>query len=152
MKDLEKVLPALQSANLTLKTSKYQSCRRERRCLGHIIPEHSIRSDPNLIKSVTNFPQQKKAKGVQSFLCLTGYYRRFIQDYSKIAEPLLQQLRNSKRQSSFKMVKEMHRSFRNVKRKMKVRVRGEDEGQAEDEGESEDEGDGDGEGEEIAIA
>ncbi|CAF4940559.1 unnamed protein product, partial [Rotaria socialis] len=95
--DLEKVFQALQSANLTLKASKCQFCRREMRYLGHIITQNGIKPDPDLIKSVTNFPQPKKIKDVQSFLGLTGYYRRFIKDYSKIAEPLQQQLRNSQK-------------------------------------------------------
>ena len=94
IKDLEKVFQALQSANLTLKISKCQFCRREMRYLGHLITQNGIKPDPDLIKSVTNFPQPKKIKDVQSFLGLTGYYRRFIKDYSKIAAPLLQQLRN----------------------------------------------------------
>ncbi|CAF2775804.1 unnamed protein product [Rotaria sp. Silwood2] len=95
--DLEKVFQALRSANLTLKASKCQFCRREMRYLGHIITQNGIKPDPDLIKSVTNFPQPKKIKDVQSFLGLTGYYRRFIKDYSKIAEPLQQQLRNSQK-------------------------------------------------------
>ncbi|CAF5170284.1 unnamed protein product [Rotaria magnacalcarata] len=97
IKLLEKVFQALQSANLTLKASKYQVCRREMRYLGHIITQNGIKPDPDLIKSVKNFPQPKKIKDVQSFLGLTGYYRRFIKDYSKIAEPLQQQLRNSQK-------------------------------------------------------
>ncbi|CAM4822352.1 unnamed protein product [Rotaria magnacalcarata] len=95
--DLGKVFQALQSTNLTLKASKCQFCRREMRYLGHIITQDGIKPDPDLIKSVTNFPQPKKIKDVQSFLGLTGYYRRFIKDYSKIAEPLQQQLRNSQK-------------------------------------------------------
>ncbi|CAF5157907.1 unnamed protein product, partial [Rotaria magnacalcarata] len=55
--DLEKVFQALQSANLTLKASKCQFCRREMRYLGHIITQNGIKPDPDLIKSVTNFPQ-----------------------------------------------------------------------------------------------
>ncbi|CAF4208890.1 unnamed protein product, partial [Rotaria magnacalcarata] len=67
------------------------------RYLGHIITQNGIKLDPDLIKSVKNFPQPKQIKDVQSFLGLTGYYRRFIKDYSKIAEPLQQQLRNSQK-------------------------------------------------------
>jgi transposase InsO family protein len=95
--DLRNVFQALQSANLTLKASKCQFCRREMRYLGHVITQHGIKPDPDLTKSVTNFPQPKKVKDVQSFLGLTGYYRRFIKDYAKIAEPLFKQLRNAQK-------------------------------------------------------
>lgn len=95
--DLEKIFQTLKSANLTLKASKCQFCRREMKYLGHVITSNGIKPDPDLIKSVTNFPQPRKVKDVQSFLGLTGYYRRFIKDYAKIAEPLLKQIRNSQR-------------------------------------------------------
>ncbi|CAF1432643.1 unnamed protein product [Rotaria sordida] len=119
VKDLEKVFQALQSANLTLKTSKCQFCRREMRYLGHIITQNGIKPDPDLIKSVTNFPQPKKIKDVQSFLGLTGYYRRFIKDYSKIAEPLLQQLRNcQKGNHHLKWSKECTDAFETLKQRL----------------------------------
>ncbi|CAF1158517.1 unnamed protein product, partial [Adineta ricciae] len=91
--DLENVFQALKEANLTLKASKCQFCRQEMHYLGHVVTSKGIKPDPNLIKSVIEFPQPKKIKDIQSFLGLTGYYRRFIQNYSKLAEPLLRQLR-----------------------------------------------------------
>ncbi|CAF4462592.1 unnamed protein product, partial [Rotaria socialis] len=66
MTDLEKVFQALQAANLTLKAAKCQFCRREMRYLRHIITQNGIKPDPDLIKSVTNFPQPQKIKDVQS--------------------------------------------------------------------------------------
>ncbi|CAF4547201.1 unnamed protein product, partial [Rotaria magnacalcarata] len=66
MTDLERVFQTLQSGNLTLKASKCQFCRREMRYLGQIITQNGIKPDPDLIKSVTNFPQPKKIKDVQS--------------------------------------------------------------------------------------
>ncbi|CAF4231076.1 unnamed protein product [Rotaria sp. Silwood2] len=117
--DLEKVFEALKSANLTLKTSKCQFCRREMRYLGHIITQEGIKPDSNLIKSVSNFPQPKKIKDVQSFLGLTGYYRRFIKDYSKIAEPLTQQLRNNQKGNhQLKWSKECTNAFEALKEKL----------------------------------
>ncbi|CAF4564206.1 unnamed protein product, partial [Rotaria magnacalcarata] len=56
MTDLERVFQTLQSGNPTLKASKCQFCRREMRYLGHIITQNGIKPDPDLIKSVTNFP------------------------------------------------------------------------------------------------
>ncbi|CAF1673354.1 unnamed protein product, partial [Adineta ricciae] len=78
--DLEKVFQALKEANLTLKASKCQFCRQEMHYLGHVVTSKGIKPDPNLIKSVIEFPQPKKIKDIQSFLGLTGYYRRFIQN------------------------------------------------------------------------
>ncbi|CAF4077516.1 unnamed protein product [Adineta steineri] len=93
IEDLKRVFDALRSANLTLKTSKCHFCRRETKYLGHIITSDGIKPDPELIKSVVDFPRPQTIKDVQSFLGLTGYYRRFIKNYAKIAEPLIEQLR-----------------------------------------------------------
>ena len=94
--DLTNVFQALREANLTLKASKCCFCRKEMKYLGHIVTQDGIKPDPTLTKAVSNFPQPKTIKDVQSFLGLSGYYRRFIKDYAKIAEPLIKQLRQLK--------------------------------------------------------
>ena len=93
IEDLKKVFEALRSANLTLKTSKCHFCRRETKYLGHVITKEGVKPDPDLIKSVVDFPRPQTIKDVQSFLGLTGYYRRFIENYARIAKPLIKQLR-----------------------------------------------------------
>ncbi|CAF3396631.1 unnamed protein product, partial [Rotaria sp. Silwood2] len=93
IEDLKRVFEALRSANLTLKTPKCHFCRRETKYLGHIITSDGVKPDPDLVKSVVDFPRPQTIREVQSFLGLTGYYRRFIQNYARIAEPLIKQLR-----------------------------------------------------------
>ncbi|CAF2960927.1 unnamed protein product [Rotaria sp. Silwood2] len=93
IEDLKRVFEALRSANLTLKTSKCHFCRWETKYLGHIITSDGVKPDPDLIRSVIDFPRPQTIRDVQSFLGLTGYYRRFIQNYARIAEPLIKQLR-----------------------------------------------------------
>ena len=117
--DLKNVFEALKTANLTLKASKCQFCRPEMRYLGHIITQQGIKPDPDLIKSVTHFPQPKKIKDVQSFLGLTGYYRKFIRNYAKIAEPLLKQLRDSQRTNHhLQWTPECTHAFETLKKKL----------------------------------
>ncbi|CAF1366405.1 unnamed protein product [Rotaria sordida] len=93
IEDLKRVFEALRSANLTLKTFKCHFCRRETKYLAYIITSDCVKPDPDLVKSVVNFPRPRTIRDVQSFLGLTGYYHRFIQNYARIAEPLIRQLR-----------------------------------------------------------
>lgn len=117
--DLSNVFQALRDANLTLKISKCCFCRKEMKYLGHIITQNGIKPDPSLTKAVSKFPQPKTIKDVQSFLGLSGYYRRFIKDYAKIAEPLLKQLRQLKDKNyHLKWTAECTTAFENLKKKL----------------------------------
>lgn len=117
--DLKNVLQALRDANLTLKLSKCCFCRKEMKYLGHVITQEGIKPDPNLTKAVSNFPQPKTIKDVQSFLGLSGYYRRFIQNYAKIAEPLFKQLRQLKDKNyHLKWTPECTIAFETLKQKL----------------------------------
>ena len=44
--------------------------------------------DPDKVSSVLNWPTPRNLKDVRGFLGLMGYYRRFIRDYGKMAQPL----------------------------------------------------------------
>jgi len=62
--------------------------REEVRYLGFVINREGLGTDPEKILAVQFIPTPKKTRDVRSFLGLTGYYRRFIKNYSSIAIPL----------------------------------------------------------------
>ena len=88
IKHLDQVLTALGRANLKVHPGKCAVARSSAVCLGHLLDKDGIRPDPHNLKKVRNWPVPKVVKDVRGFLGLTGYYRTFVQDYSKVAEPL----------------------------------------------------------------
>jgi deoxyadenosine/deoxycytidine kinase len=56
--------------------------------LGFVVDENGLSPDPRLVEAIAHRREPQNTKAVSSFLGLTGYYRRFVQDYAKIAEPL----------------------------------------------------------------
>jgi hypothetical protein len=55
---------------------------------GHIISEDGLRPDPKLTEVIRNYPTPQNKNHVKSFLGLSGYYRKFIWDYSNKARAL----------------------------------------------------------------
>ena len=56
--------------------------------LGHVVSKDGIQVDPKKIEAVIDWPRPTTITEVRSFLGLIGYYRRFVEDFSKIATPL----------------------------------------------------------------
>ena len=85
---LDEALGRLQAANLKLKPSKCKLLQREVLFLGHIVSSEGARPNPKLVEAVCQWSPPQDRRGVQQFLGLCNYYRRFVPNFSAIASPL----------------------------------------------------------------
>ncbi|GKB39021.1 reverse transcriptase domain-containing protein [Tanacetum coccineum] len=85
---LDKMLKQCEDTNLVLDWDKCHFMVREDIVLGHKISKSGIEVDKAKVDIIAKLPHPTSVKGVRSFLGHVGFYRRFIQDFSKIARPM----------------------------------------------------------------
>ena len=87
------VLKTLQDNQLYAKFSKCEFWLDKVMFLGHVISKDGIAVDPAKVEAVIDWKQPENITEVRSFLGLAGYYRKFIQDFSRIAVPMTKLLK-----------------------------------------------------------
>ena len=92
MENLRHALIRCEETNLVLNWEKCHFMVKEVIVLGHRISGRGIEVDKAKIETIEKLPPPSSVKGIRSFLGHTGFYRRFIKDFSKIAKPMLNML------------------------------------------------------------
>lgn len=110
---LSSVLARLKSAGLKINPKKCRLFHREVEFLGHIVSRQGIATDPEKVRVVREWPVPLNLTELRSFLGLASYYRRFIQSFASIADPLHKLLNKGER---FLWTDECETAFRKLKR------------------------------------
>jgi hypothetical protein len=81
--------------------------------LGHVISRGGISMDPSKIRDVLSWDTPASVVDFHSFLGLAGYYRRFIERFSKITKPMTELLGKDKK---FKWSSDCEANFQELKK------------------------------------
>src|SRR5579863_8123234 len=82
---VQRILAKLQEHNLFLKPEKCTFKQPQIEFLGVMVDQGMVQMDDKKVEKVKNWQQPTNVTEVRRFLGFTGYYRYFIQDYSRIA-------------------------------------------------------------------
>nr|GEZ91661.1 reverse transcriptase domain-containing protein [Tanacetum cinerariifolium] len=85
---LDKMLKRCEDTNLCLNWKKSHFMVKQGIVLGHKISKNGIEVDKAKVDVIAKLPHPITVKGIRSFLEHVGFYRRFIQDFLKIAWPM----------------------------------------------------------------
>ncbi|WVZ62939.1 hypothetical protein U9M48_012628 [Paspalum notatum var. saurae] len=112
-KQLRDVLEKLRKNQLYGKFSKCEFWLERVALLGRIVTAGGVSVDPEKVVAVSNWKTPRNMTEIKSFLGLAKYYRRFIDNFSKIAKPMTELLKdkvlfewNDKHEKSFQCLKD----------------------------------------------
>ncbi|GJV76582.1 reverse transcriptase domain-containing protein [Tanacetum coccineum] len=112
---LDKMLQRCEDTNLVLNWEKCHFMVKEGIVLGHKISKSEIEVDKSKVDLIAKLSHPTTVKGIRSFLSHAGFYRRFIQDFSKIARPMTHLL---EKETPFIFSKECIEAFETLKMKL----------------------------------
>uniref|UniRef100_A0A2N9GE10 RNA-directed DNA polymerase n=1 Tax=Fagus sylvatica TaxID=28930 RepID=A0A2N9GE10_FAGSY len=109
------VLQILRDKKLYAKLKKCEFWLNQVVFLGHVVSKDGITVDPSKIEAVVNWDRPTNVSEVRSFLGLAGYYRRFVEGFSRIAAPLTHLTRKN---AKFEWKEECEKSFQELKQRL----------------------------------
>nr|GEW82830.1 reverse transcriptase domain-containing protein [Tanacetum cinerariifolium] len=112
---LDKMLKWCEDTNLCLNLEKNYFMVKAGSVLGHKISKNGIEVDKAKVDVIAKLPHPTTIKGIRSFLGHAGFYRRFIQYFSKISRPMTRLL---EKDTPFFFSKECIKAFQTLKRKL----------------------------------
>ncbi|WVZ76442.1 hypothetical protein U9M48_024418 [Paspalum notatum var. saurae] len=112
---LRLVLQRLREHKLYAKFSKCEFWIDEVRFLGHVVSKGGIAVDPSKVSTVTNWKVPEIPKEIHGFLGLAGYYRRFIENFSRIAKPMTSLL---EKDAEFRWTNAQQAAFDELKKRL----------------------------------
>ena len=92
---LQRLLDLMREFDVKLKPSKCDFGKKSVAFLGHLVSESGIIPDPERTSKLNLWTIPQTPKDIKAFLGFTGFYRQFVLNYAKIAQPMTKLLRKN---------------------------------------------------------
>jgi hypothetical protein len=115
LQHLQAVFDRLRQGRMFLKPSKCAFLRRELPFLGHLLTKEGLKPDPAKVAVIRDARPPRSIHEVRCFLGLANYYRRFIEGFADVAEPLH---RLTGKHATFKWEEEQQAAFDELKKRL----------------------------------
>ena len=109
---LEKVLVRLSEASLVLNLKKCEFVKAHVQYLGYIVGQGKVCPPLSKVEAIAKVPRPENRRGLQRFLGMIGYYRRFVTNFSDVTAPLTELLKKGRR---FQWTPECEHAFQSIK-------------------------------------
>ena len=116
IKTLDEVHRRLKNANLTVNLDKCNFARDSLKFLGFVVDEKGLRTDPEKISAILEYPTPSTTTQIRRVIGMIGYYRRFLPNFSSVAAPITDLLKGKKKGQPITWSPEADDAFKEVKR------------------------------------
>jgi hypothetical protein len=82
------VLGAMEASKLRIQPAKCEFFRTHGAFLGHVLSEEGVSQQASKLEAIKNWPELTDLKSVRAFVSLCSYYRKFLQNFAGLAQPL----------------------------------------------------------------
>ena len=112
---LREVLTRLKAANLTVNFEKCEFFKSSLKYLGYVVDSEGLRTDPDKISSMINYPRPTNTTEIKRFIGMTSWYRKFINHFSTLVSPINDLIKGRKKGQKITWTPEAENSFINLK-------------------------------------
>lgn len=115
LSSLSHVKNQLKEAGLTINLEKCVFARSSLKYLGYIVDKEGLRTDPDKVKAILDYPRPATYTELKRFIGLASWYRRFVENFAIVAAPLHELTKGGKKTKRIVWNKEAEDSFLNLK-------------------------------------
>lgn len=115
IENLRNIFETCRKCCLKLNPEKCEFFKREVSFLGHVCTDEGLKADPKKIAVMQRYPRPQDKESVRRFVAFANYYRRFVENFSKITQPMTNL---TKKRVEFVWTNECETAFQTLKQKL----------------------------------